>query len=407
MDIDLAYDGSILTITLPDSVTVDRFAPMEVTTPYTYDRFLTDFESAHGRRLLDVARPVLIVNDAQRNTPTPLILDWLDRIDPAFLDRVSVVISTGTHATPSDADFDFIFGKFLSRLESRIHTHVSTDIDSMVEVGTDRFDEAVYLNRQVDEADCVGVIGSVEPHYFAGYTGGRKGVFPGVTDQATIARNHNLANSLEAAPLRLMDNPVAEHLDELMGLIDGDKFFGFQIVHDEKRTISRVYMGTLADAFETAVDEANSIYTAGISDQYDAVICEVRPPLDRSLYQLQKALENNQAAVRDGGEAILVSACRDGVGSEHFYNLASDWNRKTNAPKNGQLHFGSHKLSRVNLMARRIGIRLYSTLADDEVRHVFYEPLDDIQSHLTEICKGPVPKRLAIVHDAGNMVLRA
>ncbi len=224
----------------------------------------------------------------------------------------------------------------------------------MAPVGKDRFGEAVYLNKAYFEADSVCAIGSVEPHYFAGYTGGRKSLIPGLSDFKTVERNHNLANSLDAAPMKLKGNPVAEHLGEMLDLVDTSKCLSLQIVTDANRAIAGVFAGDLNDSFEKAVNCAAGIFGHTVRHRYDTVMCEVLPPLDGNLYQAQKGLENCQQAVADGGTAVVISACAEGIGSQHFWDLANGWNREDNRPGDGRLHFGSHKLSRVNEMRKRI-----------------------------------------------------
>jgi nickel-dependent lactate racemase len=275
----------------------------------------------------------------------------------------------------------------------------------MTLVGRDRFNCEVFLNSAVLRAGQVIAIGSVEPHYFAGYTGGRKSIFPGLTDLATVERNHNLANSLEAAPLKLAENPMAEHLDELMGLIDQDKLFGIQIVTDARHQVAGVFCGSLAKGFRDAVGLAQDIFAHSVTHKYDVVLCELLPPLDKNLYQVQKALENCQAAVADGGSAVVVAACEEGIGSDYFFDLAAKWDRDLNIPRDGKPTFGSHKLSRVNSIGKRIGVRLYSRLSDELPRRVFYEPLHDIERFLKERAEKRTLLRMAVVHDAGHTVL--
>jgi nickel-dependent lactate racemase len=128
--------------------------------------------------------------------------------------------------------------------------------------------------------------------------------------------------------------------------------------------------------------------------------------LDRSLYQVQKALEHCQTVVVDGGTVVVVAACQDGIGKRNFYDLSDEWDRVNNRPKDGVPRFGSHKLSRVLAMTRRINVRLYSQLPDDQPRRVFYEPAHDLQALLTECLDKNNRRRLAVVHDAGHTVLK-
>ncbi|MEW5993015.1 MAG: lactate racemase domain-containing protein [Candidatus Zixiibacteriota bacterium] len=405
MKIELSYAGRSLTVEIPSSFTLDVFAPGQARHAVTESDFATEFREARGDSLASQVTSLIVVNDAYRTTPTSQILRWLDRTAPGLIDAASFLISTGAHPAPTEQQYQQIFGSLWPRVGTRVSAHDCHNRETMRSLGSDRFGGGVWVNQAVAAARQVLVIGSVEPHYFAGFTGGRKSIFPGLADFETIGRNHILANSLDAAPLRLQGNPVAEHLDSLFSLLDREKFFGIQLVTDTSRRIAGVFCGRLDNAFARAVTLAEQVYAHRISRQYDLVLCEVLPPLDANLYQVQKALENTQTAARDGGDLIILSACTEGIGSPYFFELAANWNPETNEAIDGKLHFGSHKLSRVVAIGRRIGILLCSRLAPDVVRQVYYEPLDKLQDFLysrgqeCEICN------MAVVRDAAHTVL--
>lgn len=394
-----------MTVAVPASTKVDEYTPTVTTDPVTPERFRRAFAAAGGPALLSSDSPLVIVNDGYRHTPTALLLGWLDDLDRTFLDRAEFLIATGTHAAPTAEHLTAIFGHHLNRIAARIHVHDSARAETMVRVGGDRFGESAFLNRRIFAHPQRLVIGSVEPHYFAGFTGGRKSVFPGLCDRATTERNHNLANSQEARPLRLDGNPVADQLMELMALIPDESFFTIQVVVDAQGRLADLHCGQLHEAFLQAVKTAHAVFACRADRPYDTVLSELFPPLDQNLYQAQKALENTQAAVKDGGAVVVLSACPEGVGSPHFFAQAKTWDRDRNLPGDGVLRFGSHKLSRVNAMTRRIDVRLYSDAAPDQVRQVFFEPIDDLQEYLDERCRTIPGHRLAIIRDAGHTVV--
>ncbi|MBU0982248.1 MAG: DUF2088 domain-containing protein, partial [candidate division Zixibacteria bacterium] len=212
MEIRLAYGNAGITIDVPEWVRMDRFGLTSSDQSVTRDTLTREFTAGGGQRLIDCAAPLIVVNDGYRHTPTAEVLACIDACDRSVLDRADFLVATGTHPAPTDNHLATIFGDLLARVRDRVTWHDARDVAAMEVVGSDSFGEAVYLNRAISGHDLVYVIGSVEPHYFAGFTGGRKSLFPGLTDLATIERNHNLANSLRAAPLKLQGNPVAEHL---------------------------------------------------------------------------------------------------------------------------------------------------------------------------------------------------
>ncbi|HWR83173.1 MAG TPA: nickel-dependent lactate racemase [Candidatus Deferrimicrobium sp.] len=405
MKIDLSYADGTITLDVPSSIKVDTFRPAAIENPLNFDDFRTSFIEAGGDRFLSSESPLIIVNDGFRTTPTAAILQWLDCISPRVINEASFLVSTGTHAAPTEEDYRTIFGSLWERVRQRVNYHDARDRKSMTLLGKDEFGGEVWLNSAVVTHKRILVIGSVEPHYFAGFTGGRKSIFPGLTDFETIARNHNLANSLQAAPLKLKSNPVAEHLDTLMAMLDSRNFLGIQVVTDSKKQIAGLFVGPLEDVFTKATALAQKVYSHSVPESFDVVLCEVLPPLDGNLYQVQKALENCRLAVRNGGKIVIVAACRQGVGSRHFYDLADQWDKTANRARDGAIHFGSHKLSRVIDIGRRIGVYLYSTLDPEIVRHVFYEPLDNLQSFVYSTAGECEKCNMAVVRDAAHTVL--
>lgn len=403
MEIHLAYGGSELKVTLPESVVVDQFAPMPFASPVSYDEFCLEADQSGVEQFLSASSLLFVVNDGYRHTPTAQILEWTERRHPGTLDRAHFLIATGTHKKPTEEHLRSIFGTLLGQVRSRVHFHVATDNDSLAQVGTDWLGQPVYLNRMLRDFAAVIVIGSVEPHYFAGYTGGRKGIFPGLCDLATTTRNHNMANSLEAMPLRLKGNPVADHLQSLLAFVSDLNVLSIQVVADISHRIGSICIGSLENSFTRAVEIAAKAYASFVAAPYDAVLCEVLPPLDKNMYQVQKAVENCQAAVKDGGALVNVASCREGIGSEHFFDEAARWDTVNNQPGDGVYRFGSHKLTRMVLHQRRINVCLKSELPDADVSAVFYHPVTDVGAHLAKLLSRDA--RVAVVRDAAHTVL--
>ena len=406
MEITLTYGERPLAFDTPVGATVDTFIPSVADRQVDLSAFQSALHESGTDTFLNAISPLIIVNDGYRRTPTALVLEWLEILQPGLIDRAHFLIATGAHSVPTEEYLRTIFGPFCDRVRARLSCHDATDSVSMTKLGVDSLGGEVCINRLVTMLDRILVIGSVEPHYFAGFTGGRKSFFPGLCDLATIERNHNLANSLDCAPLKLKDNPVAEHLYALLSFLDLDRIRSIQIVADTRGQIAGIFVGSLENSFTNATHLAGQLYSWNIAEPYDALICELLPPLDRNLYQAQKALENSRTAVRDGGSVVVVSQCREGIGSEHFFNQADTWDRERNRPSDGTLRFGSHKLSRMNTLSKRMSIGLHSSLDDATVRKVFFEPVADLSAFLTTKAQERDHFRVAVVYDAGHTVLR-
>jgi len=404
MKIELNYNRSSLVIEIQSKATVDLFVPVQ--TSLTGRELLLSKLKKAGVEQLAGGRLLFVVNDGHRNTPTCEILKLIKELNREAIANASFLIACGTHAEPSESHLETIFGDLLSELKDRIYWHNANDLTKMDSIGEDQFGEEVFINSLIAQADSLCVISSVEPHYFAGFTGGRKSFFPGLTDLATIERNHNLANSLDAQPMRLIGNPVAEHMENLLSLLDCQTVLSIQALVDSEQQLANLFAGDIVESFGQAVELAEQLYAYKTDRPYDLVLAELGPPLDGNLYQAQKALENCQTAVAPGGACIILSACPDGIGSDHFYALADSWDRDKNAPLTGEPTFGSHKLSRVNQLSKKITVGLKSELDDHTINHVFYEPVNDLAGFISDRSAGKKEYRIAVVKDAGNRVLR-
>jgi lactate racemase len=262
---------------------------------------------------------VFIVNDGTRPTPTPEVLDSLaGRMD---LRQARYLIATGAHRAPTDEELRFIFGRHLDLLRDHIVVHDARS-SSTVHLGVSKNGTDMDVNSIAVQADRLIIITSVEPHYFAGYTGGRKSFLPGVAAFRTIEQNHRLAMRPEARVLALEGNPVHEDMMDALSVVKKD-IFSIQVVLDRHQEIYRAAAGELHQAFRQAVRWADEVFSIEVQKRYDAVITVAPFPMDIDLYQSQKAIDNAKWALKDGGTIILVSKCRCGVGDDTFVKQLS------------------------------------------------------------------------------------
>jgi nickel-dependent lactate racemase len=307
---------------------------------------LTEFLSGGGRL-------VVLVNDHTRMTPTAKVLahlgETLSDADPVF------VVATGIHRASTEDELHRILGAWYDRYGPRTFIHDARDAAQMVHVGTTSRGTRVGLNRRVVEADRVLVIGSVEPHYFAGFTGGRKSIVPGVAAHETVEQNHALAMSAGSRPLALDGNPVHEDMAEAAALLTRPSIFAIMTVLDHENRIHFATAGDLERSFRDAARVAEELNSVAVPGMADIVVAVASPPLDMDLYQSQKAIEHGKLALADGGVLILVSECREGIGPPAFVEIMHAI-RGGGAP--GRAAGGGHLLGRhkaaglVELMSR-------------------------------------------------------
>ena len=270
-----------------------------------------------GRFLAGARGLAVLVNDGTRPTPTARVLGHIRR----DLERVSdlrLVVATGAHVPPTEGELRRIFGDLLDVWRDRIVAHDARRVDDLVPVGSTPRGTEVVLNRRVASAERVLVVGSVEPHYFAGYTGGRKSILPGVAARGTIEQNHRHALSPAARPRALGGNPVHEDMVDAVRLLDERSIFSIQTVLDADGRIYSATAGDIHESFYAAAAKAQDVYSVEIRRKADVVVAVAQPPLDVNLYQAHKAIEHAKLALNDGGALILVAECRGGVGDDAF-----------------------------------------------------------------------------------------
>ncbi len=343
---------------------------------------------------------LVLVNDGTRPTPTAKVLEIIDG-DLEGRD-VSFLVATGAHRAPTEDDLEQIFGHELrTTYFGRIFAHDARNADDLAFVETTSRGTPVYVNRRVLQAERLVLINSVEPHYFAGYTGGRKSLFPGVAGFPTIEANHKLALDPAANVLALEGNPVHEDMLECVALLGDLPLYSIQMVLDHQHRLHAVSAGSLPHSFAEAVHHADEHYVVDIDDLYDVVVTVAPYPMDYDLYQSQKAMENGSLALADGGILILVSNCRHGIGDETFFNLLA----KATTPQavlrsiGGQYVLGYHKAARLAHIALRGEMWGVTGIPPEDLEAAFIRPFPDVQSAVDAALyrKGPSARVLFLM----------
>jgi len=405
MIIPLRYADGYYDLNLPESALGEVLTPLAYP-PLDLDKTLEGLcfpQDLHesNRRLL------IVINDAFRCTPTDQILD---RIIPRFkaLERIRIIVATGLHPKPTHEEYRRLIGRHYPAFEQRVSYSDCRDRGSFELLGRWSDGAEVYIHRWFGWADKVLVIGSVEPHYFAGFTGGIKSLIPGLSFQTTISHNHQMAISPLSQPCQTRGNPVWEQLWETLKFIPPNKVYSLQMVCNHNRAISGLFFGSLEESHQQATELSRQIYLREIDHPYDLVVAEHTPPLDRNLYQLQKCFENSKEAVRDGGTLIILSACREGIGTPAFYDLADKYPSPDSilAREHPGYDPGVHKLYRTALLTKRINLCLMSDLPDEVVRKVYLKPVGHANEVIGGLLATDPDKKILVVKDAGHVVIR-
>ena len=240
------------------------------------------------------------------------------------------------------------------------------------------------FNAVALSADCLITLGSVEPHYFAGFTGGRKSIMPGIASYTTVMLNHRLAMHEASAPMNLEGNPVNEDILELVDFFDETRIFSFQVVQDKTGQICYAATGNIHTSMEAAVSVAREIYGIRIPRREDIVVTVAPYPMDIDMYQSQKALEHGRIALNPRGTIILVSECRDGIGPMNFFKLITRYKTPFDEINDlwGDYKLGYHKTQKIIELCRYADIYAVTDLKPELVRKMFMTPFDTLDDAL-------------------------
>jgi len=343
--------------------------------------------SKNFKEFLNGAKKVLvIVNDATRPTPTKKILEFI--FDDLKQTNFNFIIATGAHRGPSHEEYLQIFGSYYEQVKDKIIVHDARAEEEMVFLGKSTNGTEMYVNKAGVEADRIIIISSVEPHYFAGYTGGRKSFLPGIAGYKTIEQNHKLALVPEAKALALDGNPVHEDMIDAIKTVK-QEIFSIMTVLDKHHKIYATCCGHINDSFHAAIDQANEVFAAPLKEKADIVVSVVKFPQDIDLYQAQKGIDNAKLALKEDGIMILVAKCRCGIGGKAFADLLGSSDTPKTALETIEKGYvlGYHKaakMAEIGLWAQMWGV---TDVEPGVISKLFIKPFSDLQTAIDQALK--------------------
>ncbi|MBT5419573.1 MAG: nickel-dependent lactate racemase [Candidatus Cloacimonetes bacterium] len=355
--------------------------------------------------LQDKKNILIIVNDGARNTPTQIVISAI--YDHIKYKNIKFLVALGTHRAPTKIEYDRIFGKYYKEFEDRILCHDSKN-DEMTNLGSTSRGTPVMINSEVTKADAVIVISSVEPHYFAGFTGGRKSFLPGVSAFESIEKNHSLALLDKAKILKLDGNPIHEDMTEAAKMVP-TKTFCILTVLDTNDKVFYATSGDIHSTHKIASNEVIQVFAPTVKEKADIVIAINQSPLNKNLYQSQKGLENCKSILKENGVFILVSSCKEGIGSNTFYELMASSKTPDEVFQKVKINYklGYHKAAKFVSFMQKNKLWLVSEIENDVLENIFIRNFTTLQDAVNEavILKGKDAK-VNLIHNAGITVPR-
>jgi nickel-dependent lactate racemase len=267
---------------------------------------------------------IVVISDATRPSPSKIMLTALFEVFEEIGirdDQVKILIATGLHRESRHEELERMIGEaFLKRFE--VINHKANDESALVFVGYSNNGTPIYVNTYYLDSDFKILTGYVEPHFFSGFSGGRKSIVPGIAGEKTIISNHSAKNiaSPHARFGVFKENPLHINAVEIAKRVGVD--FIINVCINENHNITRIAAGDLEKAHEELVNYQLKQIFQTINLFYDIVICGNGGfPLDCNLYQAVKSMALGEMAVRKGGIIISVNELSEGIGHEKFREL--------------------------------------------------------------------------------------
>ncbi|MFX1401044.1 MAG: nickel-dependent lactate racemase [Promethearchaeota archaeon] len=262
----------------------------------------------------------IVVSDATRPVPSKVIIKAVvAHLNENGItdDKILVLVATGLHRASYEEEIDRILGRSLKERVKYID-HNPNNKDSIVFLGETENKIPIYINKHYYNSDLKILTGYVEPHFFFGFSGGRKSIVPGIAGAKTIQENHS-AKNINSPFARFgiyNDNPMAKISTEIAKLVGVD--FIVNVCINEKHEITKVAAGGLEEVHRSLVDYQLHYIFEEINEPFDIVICgNGGYPLDLNLYQAVKSMALGELVVKKRGTIISVNECADGIGKGH------------------------------------------------------------------------------------------
>ena len=340
---------------------------------------------------------LIVVSDATRATASAHVVNLLVRrlvqtgVSPA---NIAVIFATGIHRQVSEQEKRELLTPFVVQ-RLRVLQHDAYDSASLVTLGTTERGVTVEVNRALKEFSRVILTGGIGFHYFAGFTGGRKSICPGLASANTIKATHMLAMDFVSGGRKagvaagvLAGNAVHEECDRVASLVG--PAFGINTIVDEKQRAVKIFCGDWRLAHRAGCDYYLDRHSISISEKRDVVIVSCGGlPHDINFIQAHKALDMAALACKDGGTIILLAECSDGLGRADFLKWfeARD-SRELEARLVHGYEVNGQTAWALLTKAERFRICLVSNLPKEEVSVMRMVPVETISEALQQVTSG-------------------
>lgn len=333
----------------------------------------------------------IVISDITRPTPNhilvPAIINELHHVP---LENFVIINGTGTHRDQTKEEFEQMLGKWIVANIRIVNNHCH-DKDTLVNVGRSEYGCDIYLNKDYVEADFRIVTGFIEPHFFAGFSGGPKGIMPGIAGIETITTFHSakMIGDPRSTWGNMEDNPLQNMTREINQKCKPD--FMLNVTLNRDKEITEIFAGELFEAHDQGCAFVKEHAMIRCDERFDVVITSNSGyPLDQNLYQAVKGMSAAEKIVKEGGTIIIASECSDGLPDygnySKIFELAETLEELLQLINDPNFEmFDQWQVQKQAVIQLWADVYVYSKLTDEQVKGAMLKPTKDINETVKEL----------------------
>ena len=349
------------------------------------------------------SRICIVFTDITRATPNERLIPWLlDYLADVPRESITLLNALGGHRPNTPAELEQMLTSRVVK-NYRVLNHEAENPDALIPLGTTRDGTPALLNRHFVEADVRIVTGFIEPHFFAGFSGGPKGIMPGIAGLKTIVSNHSAKNISDPNSTFgvTRGNPIWEEMRDI-ALRAGPSFL-VNVALNNQRQITGVFAGDLTAAHRIGCDFVKGSAMQKVQEPFEIVVTSNSGyPLDQNLYQGVKGMSAGARILKPGGTLILACECRDGVpdGSSYDQILRGSSSLDEILVRLATPGFQLPEQWQAQIQAliqRQARVFLYSSLSDRTISSAHLTPCRDLSATVQSLLKENPGARVAVL----------
>lgn len=356
-------------------------------------------------------RVAVVFSDLTRPVPNRRLLPpLLAELDHLPRENILLINALGMHRPNTEAELVSMLGEEIVS-QYRVVNHNCSDKSRLTNLGKTSFGNEVWVNSEYVSADVRILTGFIEPHFFAGFSGGAKSIVPGIAGADTVMGNHSatMVGHPRATWGVTAGNPIFEEMREVASLAPPS--FILNVTMNKLKQITGVFAGSLLPAHDAGCEFARRSVARSVSRPFDIVVTTNSGyPLDLNLYQAVKGMSAAAEVVKPGGAIVLVAECSEGIGHGNFERIC----RMRSSPAEllemiGSPGFQMFDQWEAQIQARiqmKAEVHLYSrTLSDEQTRRAHLLPCHDVAETVGQLLERYGPAATVCVLPQGPLTI--